>query len=163
LAPRRPRRARPLLRRPGRLRDRARPDPGGLRRAARADPRRSRAMTLPAAARDARRVGGGDINEAWKVQLDGRTAFVKTRPDAAPGESRREAGGLRWLGEVGSLPVPRVLEVSDTYLALEWVEPGMLDAAGTEQLGRGLATIHSAGAPCFGDPGFGERLGLQAR
>jgi fructosamine-3-kinase len=37
--------------------------------------------------RDARRVGGGDINEAWRVELDGGDrAFVKTRPGAAPGE-----------------------------------------------------------------------------
>src|SRR3954469_17342175 len=34
-------------------------------------------------ARDAVRVGGGDINEAWRVELDDHTrAFVKTRPDA---------------------------------------------------------------------------------
>ena len=49
-------------------------------------------MSLPAAARDARRVGGGDINEAWHVSLDGRDAFVKTRPDAGKGEYALEAG-----------------------------------------------------------------------
>jgi fructosamine-3-kinase len=38
-------------------------------------------------------------------------------------------------------------------LALEWIEPGRsggLDDAGAEELGRGMAATHLAGAPCFG-------------
>jgi fructosamine-3-kinase len=120
-------------------------------------------MSLPSGARDARRVDGGDINEAWHVWLEGRETFVKTRPDAGEGEYALEAAGLGWLGEVGTLRVPRVLAVAEDYLALEWVEPGRLRPEGAEELGRGLAAIHAAGAPNFGDPGFGERLGVQAR
>jgi fructosamine-3-kinase len=120
-------------------------------------------MSLPVAARDARRVGGGDINEAWHVNLDGREAFVKTRPDAGEGEYALEAEGLRWLGEPGALRVPAVLEVGEGYLVLEWVAPDHLSHEGAEELGRGLAAVHGAGAPCFGDPGFGERLGIEAR
>jgi fructosamine-3-kinase len=41
-------------------------------------------MSLPPGVTDARRVGGGDINEAWHVTLaDGGEAFVKTRADHA--------------------------------------------------------------------------------
>jgi fructosamine-3-kinase len=120
-------------------------------------------MTLPAGAQDARRVGGGDINEAWHVTLEGREAFVKTRPDAGEGEYALEAAGLAWLAEPGALRVPGVIEQAEDYLALEWVEPGRLSETGAEELGRGLAATHSAGAPCFGDPGFGERLGVEAR
>lgn len=110
-------------------------------------------MSLPAGARDARRVGGGDINEGWHVTLaDGRDAFVKTRARAHPGEYASEAFGLHWLGEPQALRVPRVLEVGEDYLAIEWIERGRLDAAGAEELGRGLAAIHAAGSPCFGDP-----------
>ncbi len=119
-------------------------------------------MTLPARASDARRIGGGDINDAWRVALDGREAFVKTRPDAGPGEYALEAAGLRWLGEPGALRVPGVIEVADDYLVLEWVQPGRLSAAGAAELGRGLAATHGAGAPCFGDPGFGQRLEIEA-
>lgn len=109
-------------------------------------------MSLPVGARDARRVGGGDINEAWRVTLaDGGTAFVKTRADAGPGEYGAEADGLRWLAEPGALRTPRVLEVSEDYLALEWIEPGRLDPQGAEELGRGLAATHAAGAANFGD------------
>jgi fructosamine-3-kinase len=109
-------------------------------------------MSLPPGARDARPVGGGDINDAWRVTLDGRAAFVKTRAGAAPGEYAAEAAGLRWLAEPGALRTPRVLEVGADYLALEWVEHGVLDAAGAQELGRGLALTHAAGATCFGDP-----------
>lgn len=121
-------------------------------------------MTLPPGARNPRRVSGGDINEAWRVRLaDGRDAFVKSRRDAAPGEYALEAAALEWLAEPGTLPVPRVLEANERYLALEWIEPGRLTAEGAELLGRGLAALHAAGAPCFGDPGFAQRLGVQAR
>jgi fructosamine-3-kinase len=111
-------------------------------------------VTLPAGARDARRVSGGDINEAYRAVLaDGTDAFVKTRADAAPGEYAVEAAGLQWLAEPGALRTPRVLDAHERYLALEWIEParaGGLDTAGAEELGRGLALTHAAGAPCFG-------------
>jgi fructosamine-3-kinase len=113
-------------------------------------------VTLPAGATNPRRVGGGDINEAWQVTLaDGREAFVKTRPCAAPGEYAAEARGLRWLAEPGALRTPRVWETAAEYLVLEWVPQGRLSAAGAEELGRGLALTHAAGAPAFGDPGVG--------
>jgi fructosamine-3-kinase len=109
-------------------------------------------VSLPPGASEVRRVGGGDINEAFHVVLaDGSDALVKTRADASPGEYATEAAGLAWLAEPGALRTPRVLEVHDTYLALEWVEPGRLDARGVEELGRGLARTHAAGAPRFGD------------
>ena len=113
-------------------------------------------MSLPPGSTDARRVGGGDINEAWRVTLaDGGTAFVKTRADAGPGEYAAEAEGLVWLAEPGALRTPRVIEVGEDYLALEWIEPGRLGTSGAEELGRGLAATHAAGAASFGDPRLG--------
>jgi fructosamine-3-kinase len=115
-------------------------------------------VSLPPGSTDARRVGGGDINEAWRVTLaDGvTTAFVKTRSDAGPGEYAAEAEGLEWLAEPGALRTPRVLEVGEDYLALEWIEPGRLDTTGALELGRGLAATHAAGAGGFGDPRLGD-------
>jgi fructosamine-3-kinase len=116
-------------------------------------------VSLPPGATNARRVGGGDINEAWRVTLaDGGTAFVKTRADAGPGEYAAEAEGLAWLAEPGALRTPHVLEVGEDYLALEWIEPGRLDASGAEDLGRGLAATHAAGAASFGDPRLGGSI-----
>ncbi len=100
-----------------------------------------------------RRVAGGDINEAWQVVwADGRRSFVKTRPDAGPGEYAAEAAGLRWLGESGGLRVPDVLAVGEDFLELDWVDAGRLDGPGAAGLGRGLAVVHAAGAERFGAP-----------
>lgn len=113
-------------------------------------------MSLPHGSGEAVQIGGGDINEAWRVRLaDGRVAFVKSRPDAEQGEYEREAGALRWLAEPDTLQIPEVLEVGGDYLALEWVEHGTLSVEGAEELGRGLAGLHAAGAPVFGDPRLG--------
>jgi fructosamine-3-kinase len=110
-------------------------------------------VSLPPGVSEAHRVGGGDINEAWRVTLaDGRDAFVKTRPDAAAREYAQEARGLRWLAAPGALRTPRALEVARDYLVLEWIEPGRLHTAGAEELGRGLALTHAAGAARFGEP-----------
>jgi fructosamine-3-kinase len=99
------------------------------------------------------RVGGGDINEAWRVSLaGGRDVFVKTRRNPGAGEYATEAAGLRWLGEVGRLRVPEVIAVGEEFLALEWIDAGRLDRAGEEELGRGLAGVHRAGSREFGGP-----------
>ncbi len=115
-------------------------------------------VSLPAGVRDVRAIGGGDINEAFHVVLaDGSEAFVKTRADVAPGEYAAEAAGLRWLAEPGAVRTPRVLDLGEHYLALEWIAPGRLDAAGAEELGRGLAATHLAGAARFGGLGGSDR------
>jgi fructosamine-3-kinase len=107
------------------------------------------------AVRSMRRVAGGDINDAWAVELDGGRAFVKTRVAAPEGEYTAEAAALAWLGEPGALAVPAVLGVLDgpeepRLLALEWLDEG---PHGDEaELGRGLALVHTAGAPGFGAP-----------
>ncbi|MCB0865880.1 MAG: fructosamine kinase family protein [Solirubrobacterales bacterium] len=100
------------------------------------------------------RVSGGDINEAWALELEGGgRAFLKSRAGAPEDEFGAEAAGLRWLGKPGGLPVPEVLAVIDDDgergLVLEWVERGALGPGGEEDLGRGLATIHAAGADAF--------------
>lgn len=101
----------------------------------------------------AQRVAGGDLNEAYRVPLaGGGVAFVKRRDGAPPEEYAAEAAGLDWLREPGALQVPEVLDVAPDHLALEWVEPGSRSPAGEEELGRGLAAVHLAGAHAFGAP-----------
>jgi fructosamine-3-kinase len=108
------------------------------------------------AVRSLRRVGGGDINDAFAAELDGGVrAFVKTRADAPAGEYPGEAAALRWLAEPAGLGVPGVLGASDEVLALEWLDEG--PAGDAAELGCGLATVHAAGAD-----GFGEVAALRA-
>jgi len=112
------------------------------------------ASALGQPVKSARRLGGGDINEAWALELaDGSRAFVKSRSDATADEYGAEAAGLEWLAEPRGLPVPEVLAVLDEPeargLVLAWIEPGRLSADGEEELGRGLAAVHGAGADAF--------------
>jgi fructosamine-3-kinase len=96
------------------------------------------------------RVGGGDINEAYRAQFaDESFAFVKTRAGVAAGEYAAEAAALQWLAEPGALRVPEVLGVADDVLVLDWVDEG---AARGEPaaFGAGLAAVHAAGAEAFG-------------
>jgi fructosamine-3-kinase len=100
-----------------------------------------------------RPVSGGDLNSACRARFaDGEQVFVKYRADAAPGEFSGEAEGLRWLAEPGALRVAEPLAVGADWLALRWIERGALDAAGEEELGRGLAVLHRAGAAAYGGP-----------
>jgi fructosamine-3-kinase len=95
------------------------------------------------------RVGGGDINDAYRVQFsDESFGFVKTRADVAPGEYAAEAAGLRWLAEPGALRVPDVLGVTDDLLVLDWVDEGA--RGDPAAFGAGLAQVHAAGADGFG-------------
>ena len=105
-------------------------------------------------------IAGGDLNDAYAATLaDGKRVSVKASADAAAGGYAAEAAGLAWLAEAGALPLPRMLAVSDAeappaprFLALEWIDAGPSTAAADEALGRGLAALHSAGAPSFGGP-----------
>ena len=100
------------------------------------------------------RVHGGDVAISFAVDLvDGRRVFVKTHRDPPPGFFTTEATGLAWLGDAFAVDVPRVLAVSDdapAFLALEWIERGLPVTSTEVDLGRRLADLHRAGAPCFG-------------
>lgn len=99
-------------------------------------------------------VAGGDINEAWAVELsDGRSIFVKTNPTADATLFEAEAHGLQWLAQTRTLRVPNVIAVSGArpaFLVLENLGSGAPRRGFDEELGRGLAQLHRAGAAQFG-------------
>lgn len=99
-------------------------------------------------------VSGGDINEAWEVELStGRRVFVKLNARAPAGMFEAEAHGLDWLRAGGALRVPRVLAFGDAphaFIALEHLGRGSPRRGFDDELGRGLALLHRSGAPSFG-------------
>lgn len=101
------------------------------------------------------RIAGGDGGEAWRVETDGGLLFAKTHRFPPPTLFPTEAAGLRWLAEPGALAVPEVVAATRDLLLLEWVEPG--PPGRPEDLGRGLAALHRAGARAFGAPGGGSQ------
>jgi fructosamine-3-kinase len=107
-------------------------------------------------------LAGGDVNQAFELQLaDGRSVFAKTNGAAPPGFFEAEASGLRWLDEAQALRVPEVLAVGAgrpgasgagewAFLALELLESSAPAPGFDERLGQGLARLHAFGAPSFG-------------
>lgn len=115
------------------------------------------ARALGVAVRRAGRLGGGDVAEAYRCELeDGRTVFAKTHRSPPPGFFTTEANGLRWLRQPGVVSVPEVLAVSDgdrtvgPLLVLEWVDEGRARPGTESEFGQALARLHRCGAPSFG-------------
>jgi protein-ribulosamine 3-kinase len=117
---------------------------------------RAVAQALGVAVTGARPVSGGDINEAFILDLaDGKTVFVKTNSDAPRAMFWTEARGLHWLSEAAALRVPGVLAVGQNleapaYLVLEHIRSAPRRRDFDEALGRGLAALHRFGVPGFG-------------
>ena len=98
-------------------------------------------------------VHGGDVALAYRCELaDGRRVFAKTHVRPPSGFFSTEASGLTWLAEPAVVAVAEVLAVSDAdpaFLVLSWIDAGR-SAPDEAELGRQLAALHRAGAPCFG-------------
>jgi fructosamine-3-kinase len=111
-------------------------------------------QTLGSAVRRASRLSGGDINDAFELELeDGRRLFVKTNRAAPKGMFQAEARGLAWLGSARALAVPSVVAVGDdasSFLVLELIEPGPRRRGFDEELGRALGALHRASPGAFG-------------
>jgi fructosamine-3-kinase len=103
-----------------------------------------------------RTLEGGDINEAFAVDLaDGHTVFVKTNTTAPRSMFLAESRGLSWLAEATALRIPRVLAVGNSsdgpaFLVLEHIRSAARARDFDEALGRGLAALHRYVAPTFG-------------
>jgi len=99
-------------------------------------------------------VAGGDICTSTRLRLsDGRSALVKTRPQAPADFFAAEARGLGWLAEAGGAAVPEVLAAEADCLIIAWVETGRPTVEAAERFGRSLAATHAAGSDGFGAPG----------
>ncbi|NRA31947.1 MAG: fructosamine kinase family protein [Polyangiaceae bacterium] len=103
----------------------------------------------------AQSVSGGDINDAYCVELrGGERVFVKTHASPPDGMFTAEARGIRWLAEADAITIPRVLGYRDDgpvrFLALEYIAGALRLESYDDQLGRGLAALHRYGAPAFG-------------
>lgn len=78
--------------------------------------------------------------------------LVVAKRGTGAGATTAEAAGLAWLAEPAAVPLPAVRGHDGCWLVMQRVEPGEPSAAAAEELGRGLARLHAAGAPAFGSP-----------
>ena len=111
------------------------------------------AIELDAGIVRATSVHGGDVAISFRLELDdGRRVFAKTHASAPANHFSTEAASLAWIRGAPDIGVPDVLAVSDDppFLVLEWIDEGGAVADTEISLGRGLASLHRAGAPRFG-------------
>ncbi|MBL8002645.1 MAG: fructosamine kinase family protein [Flavobacteriales bacterium] len=100
-------------------------------------------------------VGGGSINDAYRLDTDSGRYFVKVNSaDRFPSLFASEADGLMRLAATGTLRTPDVFALGedhdDSYLLLEHIDAGPKDRGSWERLGRGLAALHRHQGSSFG-------------
>ena len=116
------------------------------------------------AACSVRRVGGGDVSSAARVETSAGALFAKWGRGDAGRTYTAEADGLAALHELApdDLVVPRPIAFASPtpdapgWLILPWIEPGRPDDASWRRFGRALAALHAAEAPGDGAYGWAE-------
>lgn len=102
------------------------------------------------------RLGGGQINEVYRLRLPGGSSLLlKWHADPPESFFQAEVDGLAALRATESLRVPRVLASSEHGLLMEWLEsPSDVNTSDLQAygvaLGKGLAKLHRASADAFG-------------
>jgi protein-ribulosamine 3-kinase len=102
-------------------------------------------------------IGGGCINHASRLVTSAGTYFLKWNSTCARDVFIREAESLRELAKADNpyLRIPGVVwvntpDTSPGFILLEYLDPAPAGIADTQNLGRGLATIHGLTAEKFG-------------
>jgi len=97
-------------------------------------------------------VGGGSINEAYRLKSDGQSFFVKLNSAARLDMFEAEAEGLQALHQADALHIPEPLVWgvcgSKAFLAMEYLDVGGSGSAA--QLGEALAAMHRCTGEQFG-------------
>jgi fructosamine-3-kinase len=105
-----------------------------------------RAISQPFESRDRRSVGGGCINQGYRVSDGEKTFFVKLNSANELEMFEAEALGLRHMAEAQSIRVPNPIctgiSGSSAYIVLEWLDLGRGSSQTWAELGRNLARMH---------------------
>ena len=101
------------------------------------------------------KVGGGCINECYKVAFSEGQVFCKVN-DAAryPLMFQKESNGLEMIKKHGAIKVPDVIDCFESggkqTLLLQWVDEGQRTEAFWKKFGEQLAALHHITAGTFG-------------
>ncbi|MBI1966219.1 MAG: fructosamine kinase family protein [Betaproteobacteria bacterium] len=99
-------------------------------------------------------VGGGCINQGYRVRGKDAAYFVKVNEPTRLPMFEAEAAGLAELARSSTVRVPRPVchgaNARASWIALEWIEFGRAGSAGMRELGRGLARLHRVSGERYG-------------
>jgi len=104
---------------------------------------------------DIRPVGGGSINEAYRLTTNDQPLFVKVNHAARfPEMFEKEAQGLRVLTHTNSISIPEVIATGKVdnwaYLLLPFIESAPMKPNFWRLFGEQLANLHRHTQPDFG-------------
>lgn len=109
----------------------------------------SQMLDAPPASTRFTSVGGGSINQTFRVSTPGQTFFCKLNSASEyPGLFKQEASGLQSLANANAIATPAVQGVYEhnggcQVLLLEWIEGGMRTTGFWKTFGQGLAKLHA--------------------
>jgi len=94
-------------------------------------------------------VGGGSINQTFRLTTTGRSFFCKINAASAyPSLFAKESNGLQALAQANCIATPAVQGVYEyedhQILLLEWIEGGIKTTEFWKNFGEGLAKLHAA-------------------
>lgn len=99
-------------------------------------------------------VGGGCINQAYKIENKGQRFFVKLNDRGSLAMFEAEAAGLRELYDSHTLKVPDPVcwgeDSSGTWLVMEYLDTTGAASPDAAALGAGLAAMHQRTSDKFG-------------
>lgn len=101
------------------------------------------------------RVGGGSINDAYRISVAGETFFCKCNSATKfPHLFQKEKGGLEMLAQSKAVKTPAVLDCFEAggqqFLLLEWIAEGERNETFWETFGKQLALLHRETNSTFG-------------
>jgi protein-ribulosamine 3-kinase len=100
-------------------------------------------------------IGGGSINETYRVDIGTKTVFCKLNSGSAfPQLFEKEKAGLEIIAKQGIIKTPAVLDCFEEggtqVLLLEWIAAGERTAAFWKNFGEQLAALHCCSSVLFG-------------
>ncbi len=101
---------------------------------------------------DRRSVGGGCINQGYRISDQSRTYFVKLNQASEITMFEAEALGVKQMAQTQTIRVPQPIcwgtEGNSAYLVLEWLDlGGKPNQLAWEEMGQKLALLHQWTAP----------------
>lgn len=104
---------------------------------------------------DRRSVGGGSINQAYRISDGSQHYFVKLNQASKVAMFEAEALGLREMGQAQAIRVPQPLcwgtAAGQSYIVLDWLALGSGAKADWDLMGQQLAKLHRTSS----EQGFG--------
>lgn len=101
-------------------------------------------------------VSGGNINKVYRLQTSSTNSFLLKVNSLCeyPGMFKFEQEGLAIIQSTQTIAVPNVLLHGETedesYLVMQWIEPGQYTRKASQKLGEQLAQMHRHTSASFG-------------